>query len=219
MPIKFDSIRSLYDVPLHTSCLVDGILSGHIKFQGNGILDDQDLKSLIGGHKNSKENYSTNFVIDEYLTILKATTKKVSVISWEIIEKFVVKRILAQNENLLNQDLILVPCNSTNSEHWYLLVVFPQIKVIAVLDSMARDYVKPNAEVSIKKMWVLLKMFDTTLDEKEWHFVANKPADLPQQDNEYDCGVFVTLYARCLIANSTVLVELASLQDLKTNFC
>lgn len=93
MPIKFDSIRSLYDVPLHTSCLVDGILSGHIKFQGNGILDDHDLKSLIGGHRNSKENYITNFVIDEYLTILKATTKKVSVISWEIFEKFVVKRI------------------------------------------------------------------------------------------------------------------------------
>ncbi|PFX27318.1 Sentrin-specific protease 1 [Stylophora pistillata] len=202
MPMKFESIQpSPYNVPLHTSCLVDGILSGHIKFQGNGIIDDHDQKSLIGGHRNSKEKYLTNFVIDEYLSILKATSKKVSVISWEVFHKFVIKRIFAEKENLLTQDLILVPCNSTNTEHWYLLGVFPQTKVIAVLDSMAGGFVKPNVEVSIKKMWVLLKMFDSTLDEKEWHFVANKPDDLPQQNNNFDCGVFVTLYARCLIAN------------------
>ena len=216
IPIKFESIQpSPYNVPLHTSCLVDGILSGHIKFQGNHIIDDHDLKSLIGGHKNSKENYLTNFVIDEYLSLLKATSRKVSVISWEVFHKFVVKRIFAKKENLLTQDLILVLCNSPNTEHWYLLVVFPLVKVIAVLDSMAGSFVKPNAEVSIKKMWVLLKMFDSTLDEKEWHFAANKPDDLPQQNNNFDCEVFVTLYARCLIANSTLFVELSSLQDFK----
>lgn len=74
---------------------------------------------------------------------------------------------------------------------------------------------KPNAEVSIKKMSVLLKMFNSTLDEKEWHFAANKPDDLPQQYNNFECRVFVTLYARCLIANSTLFVELSSLQDFR----
>jgi hypothetical protein len=84
-----------------------------------------------------------------------------------------------------------------------------------VLDSRAGDFVKPNAEVCIKKMWVLLKMFDSTLDEKEWHFVDNTPDDLPQQDNNFDCGVFVTLYARCLITNSTMFVEMASLGNFR----
>lgn len=101
IPIKFESIQpSPYNVPLPTSCLVDGILSGHIQFQGNHIIDDHDLKSVIGGHKNSKENYLTNFVIDEYLSILNATSRKVSVISWEVFHKFVIKRIVAEKENL-----------------------------------------------------------------------------------------------------------------------
>ena len=210
------SILSSYNLPLHSSCLVDGILSGHIKFQGNGIIDDNDLKSLTGGHANSEENYLTNFVIDEYLTILKATctAKKVSVISWEVFEKCSVKRIFAEKENLLKQELIIVPCNPANSAHWYLLVAFLQIRVIAVLDSLAGDFVKPTAEVSIKKMWLLLKMFDSTLDEKEWQFVVNKPEDLPQQDNDFDCGVFVILYARCLIDKST-FVEMASINDFR----
>lgn len=51
IPIKFESIQpSPYNVPLHTSCPVDGILSGHIKFQGNHIIDDHELKALIEGH-------------------------------------------------------------------------------------------------------------------------------------------------------------------------
>lgn len=48
IPIKFESIQpSPFNVPLHTSCPVDGILSGHIKFQGNHIIDDHDLKSVV----------------------------------------------------------------------------------------------------------------------------------------------------------------------------
>ena len=96
----------------------------------------------------------------------------------------------------------------------YLLVVFPHEKVIAVLDSMAGGFVKPNAEVSIE-MWRLLKICDSTLGEKECHFVANRPSDLPQQGNDYDCVVFTSLYARCLIANNSMFVELACLQDVR----
>ncbi|PFX13961.1 hypothetical protein AWC38_SpisGene21925 [Stylophora pistillata] len=140
-PLKFDSIPTPYSVPLHTSCMVDGILSGHIKFQGSGIINERDLMSLIGA--------------------------------------------------------------------------FPPKKVIAVLDSMADGFVKPNAEASIKEMWTLLKICDSTLDEKEWHFVAKKPSDLPQKANGYDCRVFTSLYVRCLIANNAMFVELACLQDLR----
>lgn len=57
--IKFESIQPSPDnAPLSTSCPVDGILSGHIKFQGNHIIDDHDLKSLIGGHKIVKRTTS-----------------------------------------------------------------------------------------------------------------------------------------------------------------
>ncbi|PFX18853.1 hypothetical protein AWC38_SpisGene16765 [Stylophora pistillata] len=90
--------------------------------------------------------------------------------------------------------------------------IFPHEKVIAVLDSMAGGFVKPNAEVSIE-MWTLLKICDSTLGEKECHFVANRPSDLPQQGNDYDCVVFTSLYARCLIANNSMFVELGCLQD------
>lgn len=184
-------------------------------FKGRGIINKHDLDSLVGGHTNSKDNYLTNFVIDEYLQILKATREDVSVISWEIFERFVVKKLLAEKENLLKQEIILVPCNSINSEHWFLTVVLPQEKLIAVLDSMPGNFVKPNGEASIKKMWMLLQMVDSSLDEREWQFVANKPGDLPQQNNKFDCGVFASLYARYLVTNSVMLVDQPSIQDFR----
>lgn len=201
-------------MPLNTSCLVDGVLSGQVMFKGSGIIDKRDLDSLVGGHTNSEDNYLTNFVIDEYLQILKATREGVSVISWEIFENFV-KKLVAEKENLLKQEIILVPCNSINSEHWFLTVVLPQEKLIAVLDSMPGNFVKPNGEASLKKMWMLLQIVDSSLDEHEWQFVANKPGDLPQQNNEFDYRVFASFYARCLVTNSVMLVDQPSIQDFR----
>mgnify|MGYP000530199924 FL=1 len=33
---------------------------------------------------------------------------------------------------------------------------------------------------------------------KLWSFFSNRPREIPQQDNTYDCGIFTCQYARCL---------------------
>ena len=50
-------------------------------------------------------------------------------------------------------------------------------------------------------------MVDRSLDINQWQFFANQARDLPQQSNSYDCGVFVSLYARCLVVNDAMLCQ------------
>jgi hypothetical protein len=146
---------------------VDAVFGGHIKFIGKGIISQGDLDSLAGGHKNKEDNFLTNFVIDEYLQMIKTTREHASVFSWEIFEKFVVKKLLTSTENLLDQNVILVQCNLARSEHWFLLVVLPTEKLMVELDSMSGTFVKPTAEAAMKKMWMLLRMIDNDLQANQ----------------------------------------------------
>ena len=93
-------------------------------------------------------------------------------------------------------------CNPGKSEHWFLLVVLPKEQKIVALDtcSLASSSIKPTIESAIRKMWHLLKeLSPQDLPMNEWHFLCNTSRDITQQDNGYDCGVFVCLYARCLL--------------------
>ena len=94
---------------------------------------------------------------------------------------------------LLNLEVIF-PCSKSLYTHpaWLIgilrnhvmfkgSIIIPIEKLIAMLNSMPGDFVKPNAEASLKKMWMLLQMVHSSLDEHEWQFVANKPGDLPQE--------------------------------------
>lgn len=47
-------------------------------------------------------------------------------------------------------------------------------------------------------MWMLLNALDATIDASHLKFIANKPTDIPQQHNDFDCGVYVCMYATCL---------------------
>ena len=44
----------------------------------------------------------------------------------------------------------------------------------------------------------LLVKVDQSIDINQWSFFSNRPGEIPQQDNTYDCGIFTCLYARCL---------------------
>lgn len=59
-------------------------------------------------------------------------------------ESSLVAEHLQQGESPFMQDLILIPCNPTCSEHWFLLTVLPKKKLVIVQDSLAGDFVKPT---------------------------------------------------------------------------
>ena len=56
-------------------------------------------------------------------------------------------------KDLLESDLILIPCSLSTTEHWFLLAVFPKKYLMAFLDNAASDYVEPSAGVVMKKMF------------------------------------------------------------------
>lgn len=188
------------------SAFVDNLMDGSVVFEGSKVIDSRDLVALRGGRPTSEENYLTNFVIESYLDLIAKQGalqgSKVECIGWECFEKAVgrqpAKDVLTRNAPLLQQDIVLVPCNSENSRHWFLLALLPKQFQILVLDSTAGSFIKPTAKKAITKMWMLLNELDATIDASHWKFIANKPTDIPQQQNDFDCGVYVCMYARCL---------------------
>lgn len=71
---------------------------------------------------------------------------------WEVFEKSAFQLLLTRGQGkLLEQDIVLVPCNPVGSNHWFLIAVFPQEKLMAALDSKAGAFVKPTAEGNIAK--------------------------------------------------------------------
>ena len=189
------------------SAFVDSLMDGSVAFEGSKLIDSRDLVALRGGMPTSEENYLTNFVIESYFDLIAKQGalqgSKVECIGWECFEKAVgrqpAKDALARNAPLLQQDIVIVPCNSENSQHWFLLALLPKQFQILVLDSTAGNFIKPTAKKAITKMWMLLNELDATLDAGHWKFIANKLTDIPQQQNDFDCGVYICMYARCLV--------------------
>ena len=54
-------------------------------------------------------------------------------------------------------------------------------------------------------MWGLLKQLNPTLDVRQWHFSCNLPQDKSQQENGFDCGVYLYLYARSFLLQSPIV--------------
>lgn len=131
-------------------------------------------------------------------------------LEWEKFEKCIGKRplkdILKGKVPLLQQELVFVPCNPGSTCHWFLLVVMPKKKKVCVLDSMPAmfPYPKPTHSRIVKKMWSILQELDPSLNAKEWDFCTNIHQEIPQQQNAYDCGVYVCMYARALAKMSSI---------------
>ena len=53
-------------------------------------------------------------------------------------------------------------------------------------------------------MWRILQEIDNRIDANRWLFATNTPKDVPQQQNNYDCGVFLCFFARSLVLQSAV---------------
>lgn len=194
-------------LPDHKSALVNSLVEGRVGFKGNSLIDMGDLVALRGCQPTSQENYLTNFVIEGYLSLIakegSLQGKEVEWLGWECFEKAVGRQpaaeILKRKAPLLAQDIILVPCNPGQSKHWFLIAVLPKQHQILVLDSLAGAFIKPSAKKAAIKMWNLLTEIDSTIEAREWNFFGNKPSDIPQQCNDYDCGVFLCAYAKNLV--------------------
>ena len=151
------------------------MVDGAVCFEGSRLID-KNLLALRGCRPTSEEKYLTNFTIEGYLDVIaKQGTlqgKKVEYLGWERFERAVGRKpaqeILYDKAPLMQQDIVLVPCNPLGTQHWFLLAVLPKDHEILVLDSLAGGFVKPTAKVTINKMWMLLAELDSSLDASQW---------------------------------------------------
>lgn len=188
----------------HREPLLNCLLNGSVKFKGSSMIEKQDLESLYGCKPREEDNCLTNFVVEAYLQLIQTASLSkglnVEILGWEAFEKGFdkkpIKDLLKGKGPLMNQDVVLVPCNPGNSKHWFLLVVLPKEKELLVLDSKAGSFTKPTTVNVISKMWKLLQQLDSSLHVNQWCFTTNTSMDIPQQGNNIDCGVFLCMFAR-----------------------
>ena len=135
---------------------------------------------------------------------------KITTITWERFERAIgvvpAREIWKEGDSLWQQDIIFVPCNSFQSEHWFALAVMPKKKQVVSLDSKVRDFVKSTICDALLKMGSFLVELDESVDLSEWAFFSNRQQDVPQQANLSDCGVYTCLFARCLFSKSQCMV-------------
>ena len=109
----------------HREPLLNCLLNGSVKFKGSSMIDKQDLESLYGCKPREEDNYLTNFVVEAYLELIQTASLSkglnVEILGWEAFEKGfgkkTIKDLLKGKGPLMNQDVVLVPCNPGNSKH------------------------------------------------------------------------------------------------------
>lgn len=212
---------STFQLPFFQKPLIECLAAGSIPFGGSSLISESDINGLIGNGQASEDKWVTNFIVDSYLQLLKKESQqlKVEILTWEKFEKGVgamsIQQLL-QGRTILDQDLVLVPCNVGNSKHWFLLVVEPKEKRIVAYDSMPTSFLKPRVDKSINKMIFLLKQVDSDLDVAQWSFYTNKSGDIPCQTNDYDCAIFACMYARSLLNQGPMVAPKGkSIQDIR----
>lgn len=151
------------------STQVHAIVSGLIQFCGSTLVSESDIQGVIGNHVSPEKTWLANFVIDDYLELIKQSCTNdigvnVQTIKWELFEKGDVATLVKESDScqLMNQDLILIPCNAMGSTHWFLMAVLPQKKVVLALDSISGNFLKPTVEARLNKMAEVLATINPT---------------------------------------------------------
>ena len=195
-------------LPHHIQMLVEDLLSSDIPFKGITLLNFQDLKELSGRGAKSSDNWLSNFVIDEYLSLISSqAASNVKTVPWEKFDTYSDEKIaeeLEGNGSFNEHNLIILPCNPGRSHHWFLIAVLPKLNLVVALDSAASSHVKPSVNITMDKCMRVLSLLPNP--GKEWMYYCNTAEDVLQQGNAFDCGVFLCIYARALSLGDPLIV-------------
>ncbi|EDO29585.1 predicted protein [Nematostella vectensis] len=108
----------------------------------------------------------------------------------EIVTWRYVKWIKDSDSTHDSNDDTLSQGSGVNSEHWFLGVVLPKEKTIVIIDSLPQNFIKPTATTQVDKMF-FLKEVDKSITIDQWSFYTNKPWEIPQQLNSFDCEAII----------------------------
>ena len=56
-------------------------------------------------------------------------------------------------------------------------------------------------------MVLFLLEVEGSVDINHGSLYSNRPGEIPQQDNKYDCGIYTCVYARCMVAMCLIIAK------------
>ena len=101
--------------------------------------------------------------------------------------------------DIFSADKVLIPINLTNT-HWTMLVFYMLLKEIHYYDSMSKN---GDKYINYGLRWLADEIMDKkeiAIDINEWTRFQQE-VHVPQQHNDYDCGMFVLMCARAIAYN------------------
>jgi hypothetical protein len=102
------------------------------------------------------------------------------------------------NRYMMTNSFLSVMVVNLYSDHWYILLIYPQMKKIDCINSLATSQRSVNMLCHLLHGYFYAHTFSDSefvWVPAEWKFCVIKPQRVPQQENGYDCGVFAL---RCL---------------------
>ena len=113
------------------------------------------------------------------------------------------------------------PINIRNS-HWTLVIVLIQKKLIVYRDALGnsgRLYTNAIKEYIFDEWQYRKGIPMTQVQMDEWVEVPMPPVDSPQQENGFDCGMFVCMYADYMLNNLPELFSQNDMPMLREKIC
>ena len=103
--------------------------------------------------------------------------------------------------NLKNRTLVLIPVNNAHDQeskgcHWSLLIFFPKEEIFHHIDSLH--------PMNKESAWKIAVQINTGLDLENGTFDSHNEMEDYQQDNKFDCGLFVLENAEQAITQTFV---------------
>ncbi len=108
--------------------------------------------------------------------------------------------------DIFDFDIVIVPIHLKN--HWCLIQISLSERFIKYYNSNG----KPNNDcLDIMLQYLIEEYRDkkngATFDTTDWQLVNVPSEEIPQQENDFDCGVFACTYAECITRNSSFSFE------------
>ncbi len=111
-------------------------------------------------------------------------------------------KIRHRNVDLFQMDKIFIPCH-INNNHWTCAVIFIQRLTIYYLDPLPTYTTHGIPRLLIKYLkdeWSTQRRTNC-FNEFEWNVMQPRGDEVPTQRNNYDCGVYVCMYAYYMSCN------------------
>ena len=171
-------------------------------------INHDDLLTLVYGNEINGD------IIDAFISVISKRTKipLIKILDSNIFTSLnagrptlALKNLLEAKEDIEKAHLILVPVNHKNIHgvgvHWSLIAIILRQKTIIHFDSAHR--LDTNV---FSVIYSLLKgLIPNIGSAREWNYIS--PLNVSKQQNNYDCGVFVCVFAHCLLTRETIITE------------